>query len=303
MKWMVLLGKIALVASLQAQETKPAVDGSNLLDKVISHPGSYSQVCDVMTSSSDIPYRAYELSDFSGASLSKANLEAIGKNRDALVRAIRARLLAIDLTKEAKQPSEDPAPETNNDGETYGNDPNSLNPLLLVLIQQLHATETLPELLVVEQKLVDGIAKAKEDVKTVPPIVTGWFVGQENYDYDENEPAAKRDRRNNLFQARVAQRDLVILMASLMREKSYALFLETKLEAAYVKGIKASAKEFKLPSPAPGEPLPEEHEGWKIDKDPVTGTIRRAYNPVLVPYSRESRDEVRAAASKWISEH
>jgi hypothetical protein len=298
MKSILLAAQLALTASLQGQ-SPPA---ETLLDKVISHPGSYSQVCDVMTAPAEIPYRAFELTDFSGAGFSKANLALIAKNRDALVNALRTRLLAIHFSNEAKQPGADPKPEENFDGEAYGCDPQSLNPLLLGLIQQLHAIEALPELLIVEQQLVEQIAKAKDDAKAAPPVVCGWFVAMEGGS-DDDETATKRDRRLKLFQSRIAQRDLVMLMALLMREKAYKPYLETTLESAYAKGLKAKARELKLPIPKPGEELPAEIDGCKIEVDPITRLVRREFAPVLIPYTRESRDQVRAAAAKWIAEH
>lgn len=300
MKSILLAGQLALVAGLQAQ-VAPA---DALLDAVISRPGSYSQVCDIMSAPADIPYRAFELTDFSGASFSKANQTLIRKNRDALIASVRSRLLAIDFKKVAKRPFADPKPEENFDGDAYGCDPTSLNPLLLELILQLHAIETLPELLVVEQKLVDGIARSKNDIyaSSTPPVVNGWFVGMVG-SFDENESELRRDQRMNLFQARVAQRDLVMLMAVLMREKSFPPYLESTLEAAYVKGLKSQAKKWGLPTVTPGEEPPAEFKGWEISLDPISRVVRREYSPVLIPYSRESRDQIRAAAAKWIVAH
>ncbi len=285
-----------------ALPAKAAASGS-LLDTVISHPGSYSQVCDAMSAPPDIPYLAFEITDFAGASFSKGNQATILKNRDALVKAIRAKLTAIDLTRPAKQPGDDPKPEENFDGEAYGCDPDSLNPLLLTLVQQLHAIEALPELLVVEKKLVEGIAKAKDDAKAKPPVVNGWQVHMESEDYDENEDPAKRDRRSNLFQARVAQRDLVMILALLMREKSFEPYLNSELEKKYQTGITAQAKEFKLPKIARDAEAPKEFDGTEVVRDPVIGILVRTYSPVKIAYSRESRDEVRAAAEKWVAAH
>lgn len=300
MKWALLAGKIALLSSLQAQDTGKEA----LLDRVISHPGSYSQVCDVMTAPADLPYRAFQISSFSGASFSKANLEKIRRNREGIVKEIRARLLELDLATEAKTPSEDPAPEENNDGETYGCDPKTLNPLLLELIQETHAIEALPELLAVESKLVKGIAEAKDNAKATPPVVSGWYVANEGaMEHDKNESDAKRDRRVNLFQARVAQRDVVMTIALLLREKSYPPYLKTGIETAYAKGIKAMAKKDGLDKFKPGEPLPPELGGMEIRIDPVTKVPVAQYSSVAIPYSRESRDEIRAVAGKWISEH
>ncbi|HEY1122488.1 MAG TPA: hypothetical protein VGE67_12840 [Haloferula sp.] len=301
MKRSVFTAAFALLLPL-AHVARAAEDGAALLEKVIQFPGSYSQVCDVVTAPSDLPYTAYQLSGFAGASFSKANLAAIKGSRESLVKAIRARLPEIDLTRKAAEPKQDPAPEENFDGETVGCDPKVLNPLLLEIILTLDATETLPELLALEAKLVAGIAKAKDDAKAAPPQVQGWFVGEELDHYDENEPEAKRDRRIQLFQSRVAQRDLVILMGRLLREKNYGPYLTTSLERAYVKGIKKEAQENGIADYQPGKPLPEDKKDWEVTLDPVSKVPVTAYSSVSIPYTRASRDEVRAAAVRWIKE-
>ncbi len=256
-----------------------------------------------MVAPSDIPYQLFQITDFAGASLSKSNQALVDKNRDGLVKALRSRLLAIDFSRKAAPPITDPKPEENFDGDAFGCDPKALSPMMLTLLQQLHGIEALPELLVVEQKLVDGIAKAKDDAKIMPPEVAGWFVGEMREDYDEKEPEAKRDRRTKLFQARVAQRDLVMLMATLMREKSYKPYLETALEAAYVKGMKVEAKKQGYDKIKVAAESPKEINGMDVVVDPVTMIIRPAYFSVKLPYTRESRDEIRAVAEKWIAEH
>ena len=102
MKLMMLAACGALVLPLSAaQPSSPEV----LLDNIITHPGSYAQVCDVMTAPADIPYRAYQVTSFAGASFSKANLAAMENNRDGLVRAARGRLLESDATRPGKSPA------------------------------------------------------------------------------------------------------------------------------------------------------------------------------------------------------
>ena len=299
MKALFLAGFVVATASFSRAEEA----AGKLLDKIISHPGSYYQVCDIMTAPVEIPYRAFVISDFAGASFSKTNQEEIAKTREGLVKALRERLLEIDFSKAAAQPPEDPKPEENQDGETFGCDPKTLNPLLLNLVRELHAVEALPELLVVEGKLVKEIARAKDDAKAPPPVVSGWNVALENATYDENEAEAKAERRRNLFQARVAQRDLVMLIAVLLREKGYEPYLKTTIETAYAKGLKANAKKEGLDKFKPGEPPPAELEGMEVKIDPITKLPFLKYDAVLIPYTRESRDEVRAAAEKWIGEH
>lgn len=317
MKWPIFFGNLLLIANLSAQET----DASALLDKVISYPGAYSQVCDVFTSPDDIPYRAFEISGYREAYFSNVKLAAIKENRDSLVKAIRARLLAIDFTRVPKELPTDPSPDDKENEEIgSGSDPMTLNPFLLDLIHETHAIEALQELLIVEGKLVKGIAEAKNDAKAAPPLVDGWFVAKEAdmsaIDREEDNQAirerdkdpspaeiAKLDRERNLFNSRIAQRDVVMTIALLMREKSYAPYLKTEFEAAYVKGLKALVKKDGLEAYKPGEPLPPQLEGRKIRIDEITKLPIETYSSVAIPYSRESRDQIRAAAAQWITEH
>ncbi len=299
MKLLILACQIALFAPLLAKEF-PA---DALLDKIISQPGSYSQVCDVVTVPEDVPYRAFQITDFAGASFSKKNQELIDKNREILVKAIRKRLLEIDFSRETKQPAEDPAAkEEESDGDPYGADPKSLNPLLLTMIQQLHAIEALPELLEIEKKLVAEIAKAKDNASAKPPVTYGWFVSPVSENYEDNEPEAKRERRLSLFHSRVAQRDLVMTMAVLMREKKYEPYLKTSLENSYVKGLKRKVEKDKIPQFKKDEVSANEIDD-EIAMDPVSGIFHGEYTSISIPYTRESRDEIRAAAAQWISEH
>lgn len=300
MKLPLLAVAMTFVLPLSGQEKKSSTD---MLDQIIQHPGSYSQVCDVMMSPADVPYRAYEVTSFAGAEFSKANLAAMKANRESLVKALRKRLLEIDFQRKPIEVVKDPSPEENFDGDEIGCDPHVLNPLLLELILETKATEALPELLVLEEKLVKGIAATKNDVKVEPPIVTGWYVAQQDAVYPENESEAQRDRRVNLFQARVAQRDLVMTMGKLLRGAEYQPYRETSLEKAYEKGLLAAAKEGGFEGYKLGDPLPAGKEHLVLEIDSFTKIPREDFLEVKVPYSRESRDEVRAVVSKWISEH
>jgi hypothetical protein len=299
MKFRALAVSVLAVAWVQA-EISPA---DVLLDEVISHPGSYSQVCDVMTLSEDVPLRAYVMGGYMGADFSKETEARMQKNRDGLVAAARKRLLAIDFTRAAKEVAADPKAAAGEpgeaDGDTFGNDPATLNPLLLSLLEKLDATEALPELLKLEARLVEEISKVKKDPSVPSPVVDGWGVVPENFNYDEKISEAERDKRRAFFNARVAQRDLVTLMAMMMRSKAYPAFLATSLEAAYAKSLKTgqAALEKKQATGA------QETGGVKIETDPITHFLRQEYDSVEVPYSRELRDEVRAAAEKWVKEH
>ena len=287
---------IATAVALQAAEPT----ASKLLDRVISHPGCYFQVYNAITTTEDVPYRALELTNFAGASFSKANIIQIKKNRNLLIKALRTRLLAIDFTRKEQPPTKDLKPEENFDGDAYGSDPKLLNPLLLELISQLHAIAALPELLIVEQQLMLGIAKTQANAEASPPAVAGWFVSSTR-DLDENETTAARDHRTKLFHARVAQRDLVILMARLLRENKSPAYLKTSLEAAYAKGLKKHAASY--PPHLVGEPIPLGKHGIEYTIDPITNALRVPGVFITIPYTRESRDEIRTAAIQWITQH
>jgi len=290
------------LAPLFQASAKPLLGGA-LLDQVISKPGSYSQVCDVMVMPSDIPYRAYQVSDFNGTSFSKANKALIQENREALITAIKVRLATVDFSKPAVETEKDEHPEENFDGDGYGCDPATLNPLILNLILDTNAVEALPELLTLEARLVKEIAKAKESATAPVPIVSGWGIGEKRNSSKDEESEKVRDRRNNLFQARVAQRDLVMVMQVLMRNQKYGPALKTSLEVAYVKGLQAAAATHGWDKFKSGDELPKEIDYRTVERDPVTGIVRDVYGPIEIPYTRESRDEVRAAAEQWVKEH
>ncbi len=301
MKFRALAVSVSVFAMAWVQaEISPA---DKLLDEVISHPGSYSQVCDVMMLPQGVPLRAYVMGGYMGADFSKETEARMQKNRDELVAAARKRLLAIDLTQAAKEVAADPKAAAGEpgeaDGDAYGNDPATLNPLLLSLLEKLAATEALPELLELEARLVKEISKVKKDPSTPPPVVSGWGVVPQNFNYDEKISEEERNKRMAFFNARVAQRDLVTLMAMLLRSKAYPAFLATSLEAAYAKSLKAGQADLEKKQ-ATGA---QETGGVKIETDPVTHFLREEYESVEVPYTRELRDEVRAAAEKWVKEH
>jgi hypothetical protein len=298
MKYGLWICQFALVTGVYA---KPAPSATALFDQIISHPGSYYQVCDVNEVAPEIPYQAFHLTDSAGAAFSKTNLASMKLNRLSLIKSARARLAAVDFAIEGKQPSADAKPEENEDGDAYGCDPTTLNPLTLKLLQEIQAVETLPELLVLEEKLVAQIAKAKDDEQAASPKVYGWIVGGSRA--EEGWSEAKRDRFNQLFQARVAQRDLVILIADLLRQQRYPAYLKTSFEATYVKGLTAAAKAADLLDLQEGAIIPAKIDGQDIEVDPITKLFRFTRRAISIPYSRETRDEIRAAAAQWIAEH
>ena len=290
-------------AILISAQVSLAETGTELLDKLIAAPGSYSQVCDVLTVSQEIPFQAFQIQDYAGAYFSDSNLALMKARRGEVVEAVRKRLGEIDLTREPVPPKADPK-ATKEDlemSECYGADPLSLNSFLFEIIRQTAATEAMPELLALETRLVDAIAKAKEGGN--PPEVSGWYAAMIGENYDESEPEAKRDRRSKLNRSRIAQRDLVTLIATLMRGEKYAPYLATDFEKAYVAGLRKQAKEAGYPTLAADAEIPKKLSDLAVVRDPISGILCDKYQQVEIAYSRPLRDGVRAAAEKWIAEH
>ncbi|MEP2776531.1 MAG: hypothetical protein ABJQ29_10285 [Luteolibacter sp.] len=279
-------------AILIALQPAFAETGTELLDKLIAAPGSYSQVCDVLMTTPDVPFKAFQIQDYAGAYFSDDNLSLIRSQREGLVAAVRKRLREIDLTREPVAPKPDPNAEKEEleMGDCYGADPKSLNSFLFEIIKRTSATEALPELLALEERLVVAINEAKEGGD--PPEVSGWYAGIMGQEYDEHEPETVSERRSKLNRSRIAQRDLVMLIAMLMREQKYGPYLATDFEKAYVEGLRKQAEENGI---AKDDPY--------IQTDPISGIRHYKYVEVAIPYSRPLRDGVRAAAEKWISEH
>lgn len=280
-------------ALLIAVQPACAETGTELLDKLIAAPGSYSQVCSFLTTTEDIPFKAFQIQDYSGAYFSDSNIALMKSRREEVVAAVRRRLGEIDLTREPVLPKPDITanPADHETGNRYGADPESLNSFLLEIIKQTDAIEALPELLVLEEKLVKGIDKVR--IEGAPPKVSGWssIVFSKR-----DEPQAAREHRGSLNSARIAQRDLVALIALLMRERKYEPYLVTDFEKAYVQGLRKAEKEFNLSAP-------DKTDDLSIETDPVSGIRHYDYVEVEIPYSKAIRDSVRAAAEKWISEH
>ena len=291
----------ALVISLQ---TVLAETGTELIDRIIAAPGSYSQVCDFLITTRDVPLKPFEIQDYSGAYFSEENIALLKSRREEVVAAVRKRLGKIDLTREPVVPDPDPNADAQDaDGDLYGADPMALSSFLLDMIKKTSAIEALPELLALESKMVAAIAAARNGEE--PPKVYGWYsvmFDVDRKDLDSSNAAGtgtseyKASQTGELNRSRIAHRDLVTLMAYLMREQKYEPYLATDFEKEYVKGLKKQAKDHDLDDPGKADDS-------SIKTDPISGIRHYDYLEVAIPYTRPLRDGVRAAAEKWISEN
>ena len=292
-------------ATLIAIQPALSETGTELIDRVIAAPGSYSQVCDILMTTRDVPLKPFEIQDYSGAYFSDENLALLESRREEVVAAVRKRLGEIDLTREPVTPAPDPKAKEMEEAESesYGADPMALSSFLLEIIKKTSATEALPELLALESKMVAAIAAARNGDE--PPEVYGWYAAMLDTDHKDLDPSKPADSKTpqpkisqtgTLNRARIAQRDLVCLMAYLMREKKYEPYLATDFEKAYVKGLRKKAEQLKLNSPEKAD------DKW-IKTDAISGVRYYEHVGIPIPYTRPLRDGIRAAAEQWIAEH
>jgi hypothetical protein len=273
-----------------------AETGTDLLDKLITAPGSYSQVCISSSISEGIPIEAFRIQDNSGTNFSDSNIELMEAHREELIPAIRLRLGAIDLSKEPKSPKSDPNASKNERmmSDCYGADPYSLNSFLLEIVKRTKAIEVLLELMTLEANLSKSIVNAERGGSL--PEVSGYYMLVDGDGYNDNEPPAAIERRRDLNRSRIVQRDLVMLIAILLREQKFEPYLATDFEKAYVEGLREQAHERGLDAP-------EKKDDSHIKIDPISGIRHYDYHNVEIPYSRQLRVGVRRAARKWISEN
>ncbi|MGC4013562.1 MAG: hypothetical protein QM755_03435 [Luteolibacter sp.] len=272
------------------------MDAAKQLDSFILRPGVYEQSCKTITIPRSVPFQAFLLRDYAGSFFTNKQFEEIKASRRLLVPVIQARLTGIDLFRKATPP-----PKTAQaDGAEFGYDPQSLNPLLLQIILLLDAHETMPGLLDIEGRLADAITRASRDSAAPVPVVSGWWMYPEGYSYGILTHSGTSERSMELFLARVAQRDLLVLMAHMMRKRAYTPYLATRFEAAYAKEMRARVKKDDLTRYKPDAP---DSKPSYVTIDPILHVPMLAFKPVLIPYSPEIRDEIRAAATQWGSEH
>lgn len=289
---------IALVALMTGFSSAQG-QGDAILADAIKFPGSYAQVCDVMTTSPDVPFWALQLHDLQGSALSEEKKCALLMNRDQVIAALKKQLKAIDFSKKPQVIPQDP----NGEGEeiSSGSDPKTFSSHLLRVIEHLDAVEVLPELLEVEAELVKRINLCKEDPKIAPPYVDGWFIG-----IISEEGSIDEKTKPELQMARVAQRDVLMLMHIMLRNKHFGPMLQCDFEKQLRQLMLKNQEKHKLRAALTKaktlERLIENPDlTYTPEIDAVSGIVHAPeYEEYSIAYSRPLRDGIRAAAQKWI---
>lgn len=294
---------LALALPLSAQEKDLAAK----LDSLLRHPGSYSQICDAMTSSFPAPIPAFRSIMHGEAGFSEKNLEFIKKNRAAILKAVAAKLEKLDPAKAPTPQPPDPSVKKDADGnfeadaDPVGTDPSTFSTLLLTIIEETDGAEALGALLAFEEKYNTLLTAAEKDDKAPIPQADGDGAGvfannitKEDEDYDAMTPERKAEveRKQELFRAQAVHRDILAVCVRLMRKAGYDPMLSSPLEKTYGKLLKEKwGTDEQLSKYKKAADIPEE-ERESIKFDPIHKVAYMTWLPVEMPYTPETRQQI-----------
>lgn len=303
MKSAALLLALALVLPVSAQDKDPAAK----LDSLLRHPGSYSQICDAMSSTFPAPIPGFRSIMHGEAGFSEKNLEYIKKNRAAILKAVAAKLETLDPAKAPAPQPPDPSVKKDADGnfeadaDPVGTDPSTFSTLLLTIIEETDGVEALGALLAFEAKYHTLLTAAESDPKAPIPQADGDGAGifasnitKEDEDYDAMTPERKAEveRKQALFRAQAVQRDILAVCVRLMRKAGYEPMLSSPLEKTYGKLLKEKwSTDEQLSKYKKAADIPAE-ERDSIKFDPIHKVAYMTWLPVEIPYSAEVRAQI-----------
>lgn len=285
----------------------PVISGDKLLDEVIAKPGNFNQMC---LSPPPLPFNApvpaYGLLAPRYYFFNAYSIQRLHAYRKEIVPVLLERLKNIDLNK--AQP-----PRGNmNDSRGSGTNPRAFSNLLLSVAQHLHAIEVLPELLRLEEQLYSAIAKAAKDEKAPLPQLdidspVGWSTIKVVDDTKRQkspkpikEDKKSLERKTDEFTCRIYQRELLALMARLLRDEEYKPLLASSIEKEYIAGLRKIATQGEMKDIKSADDIPLESHDW-IRWDDELGIPVKIYGSVVeIPYTETLRDELRHIADDFL---
>lgn len=269
---------------------------ASLLEEVIRQPGVWNQMCSGPRALEfDVPLPMYGLAATRNFFLSQQNLDRLEAERAAVGADIVNLLNRMDLAKATIRAPSASLMDANQD-------PEQLNGTLLDIILQMNMVEAMPGLLRVEEDLNQRLAAAKTNEAALPPLDLGGPVMFSGV----NPATVKEDfspRRMREFTARVYQREILSVMAALLRHERYQPLLDSNLEAKYFEHLKQEAADAQLARFHSAAEIPSEQKAW-IGFDPIHGLPFRKdqYHAALAPYTPELRQEIRKWAADYLNQ-
>jgi len=295
--FLALLVSAVVVHAFSDDTKQPSANA--LIDRVITSPGSYSQMCDIPPPLSvKVPLPVYSLVLTREVHVSEDDFAELRDRRAEVVSALVQRLAALDLSKPAP-PVEGMQFAEIKDGESdklesSGVSPRYLSGLLFEIIVGLDAVETLPELLRLEEQMRSLLAAADADPNVAPPqvLVDGFLTPPQG-------DKKLKPRDEEFLKGRVFQRELLSVMLQLLRRQHYQPLLDSDFEKTYVKAIKERAKQEDLRDIKTPADAKAKGDDW-VKFDLIT-KIPLGYmeKQPEVPFSREVREQIRGWAKAF----
>lgn len=297
--FLALLVSVVVVHAF-SDDTKQ-LSANALIDRVITSPGNYSQMCDMPpVLSVKVPLPLYSLVLTREIHVSEADFAELRDRRAEVVSALVQRLAKLDLSKPPPPAGEmkfaeasDPNAESDK-VENSGVSPRYLSGLLFEIIVGLDAVETLPELLRLEEQMRSLLAAADADPNIDPPqvLVDGFLTPPQG-------DKKLKPRDEEFLKGRVYQRELLSVILQLLRRQHYQPLLDSDFEKTYVKAIKERAKQEDLRDIKTPADAKAKGDDW-VKFDPITKVpLGYMEKQPEVPFSREVREKIRAWAKAF----
>ena len=310
---------LVLPAWMPAAEKSAPVTIEALVDEAIQRPGDGSQICDAPE---PVPYSrppipVYGLSVAQSTFLSEPMKKLLHARREEVVQELGKRLEKLDLLNPPPAPAKLKKPilpplyppakpdEVDFETETKQN-PRSVGGVALTIILELDAAELLPQLLKLEEQL-HGITEAalKNDKAKVPAIETGGYMGWEGQgeefkdieDWNKMPPRLKR--KQQIFDCLVFDRELLGMMAELVRRKGYQPLAASTLGRIRTLKLQHRDRDEDLQKIASEKDIPEDQKDQMgFDKD--AGVPYWRSQIVRAPYTEALRQETRGLVEAFL---
>ena len=227
----------------------------NLLDEIIARPGGWNQMCSGgPLIPADVPLPLYSLAAPRTFPLSQNNIARVRARRAEVASEITARLKKIYFFVPSVRP-EDLSSETYSrlaatpegrlalwDNQAYGT--NRLTGVVLQIVLESKAVEALPELLRLEADLNQRLENvAKDNGITLPDLEFYAEASFSGLDFQSKS----YPREHRLVVARIYQRELLSVMAALLRDRHFQPILDSEVEKHYLESLKGTASPKFMP--------------------------------------------------------
>ena len=285
--------------------------GEKLFQLIYRDPGNYSQMCGAPTVPRDIPLPAFDGMVTRYYSIGLENARRLQAQRHEIIPVLCEHLREVEIplihyasayqNLSFKQLGEislqDPPLE-----------PGELDSILLEMLRITHAIECLPEILKIENQLHTLLVAAeKNGYDTLPRLKLnsaaqffGSFSAAERKKAKETFTPIEAIKQIDLFAAKIYQRELLAVIARLLREEEFQPVFKSTLQTKYVEGLYQAARSGDLKDIKKAADIGPENKGWIIFDEEMQ-IPRYLYSPVFVTYSEELRSEVRNLAESFLT--